>query len=212
MTGGPFRVGLTGTVAAGKSAVGRMFETWGATRIDADDLAREAVRPGSRALSQILDAWGDGVLGPDGTLDRAAMRRRVFGDDSARTRLEGIVHAAIRELRHARVSEASAAGVRVLVEEVPLLFELGLERDYDAIVVVDAAADVRLARAKDTRGWAADEFRAVDASQLPAGEKRRRADHVIENDGDLAQLERAARAAWDAVLAAGGVDRIAPAS
>lgn len=209
MSDRPFRVGLTGTVAAGKSAVGRMFETWGAVRIDSDDLAREAVRPGSKAFAQIRDTWGDDVLSSDGTLDRAALRRRIFDDDGERERLEGFVHAAIRELRAERLAEAAGADTRIVVEEIPLLFEVGLASDYDSIIVVDADGASRAARAHDTRGWTAEEFEQVDASQLPAAEKRRRADHVIDNDGDLAALERAAQSVWSTIVSAAAARRVA---
>ncbi len=206
MSDRPYRVGLTGTVAAGKSAVGRMFETWGAMRIDSDDLAREAVRPGSKALAQIRETWGEDVLRSDGTLDRARLRRRVFDDDEARERLEEFVHAAIRELRAARLAEAAGTDKHIVVEEIPLLFEVGLALDYDSIVVVDAAAAVRAARARDARGWTAEEFEKVDASQLPAAEKRRRADHVIANNGDLAALERSAQSVWSVIQSAAASD------
>lgn len=191
------RVGLTGSLAAGKSAVGRRFEANGAVLIDADELAREAVRPGSPALQRIRERWGEGVLNPDGSLDRAAMRAAVFGDDEARGRLEEIVHAGVRSLREAR--HAAAADAPVIVDEIPLLFELGMEDEFDAIVVVDAAPDERRRRAMAARGWTAVEFDAIEASQMPAADKVARADHVIRNDGDRASLRRGADAVWRAL-------------
>ncbi|MFV1987907.1 MAG: dephospho-CoA kinase [Gemmatimonadota bacterium] len=191
------RVGLTGTVAAGKSTVGRLFETWGANRVDADQLARTAVAPGSPGLAKIRAMWGDGVLQRDGSLDREVVRARVFGDDDAREALEEIVHREVRRLRaewRARQDELAAS---VIVEEIPLLFETGLETGYDAVVVVDAAVEERRRRAVAFRGWTPEEFDAIDATQLPAEEKRARADHVILNDGDRAALESASRAVWD---------------
>ena len=198
----PFRVGLTGTVAAGKSAVARRLAAFGATVIDSDELAREVVRPGSPAFRQIRDAFGEGVIGPDGAIDRAALAGAVFGDDEARARLERISHAGIHELRARRVAEATAAGERVIVEEIPLLFEVGLEGDYDMIVAVDAPAEARQARARRSRGWSPERFASVDAAQLPASEKRRRADRMLDNAGDPERLDQAARELWEGILAA----------
>ncbi|WP_419948074.1 dephospho-CoA kinase [Candidatus Palauibacter sp.] len=198
----PYRVGLTGTVAAGKSAVARRLAAFGATIIDSDELAREVVRPGSPAFHQIREVFGEGVIGPDGAVDRAALARGVFADDEARARLERISHAGIRELRARRVAEATAAGARVLVEEIPLLFEVGLAHDYDMIVVVDAPAEARATRARRSRGWDAERFRAVDAAQLSGPEKRRRAHRVLDNAGEPEQLDEAVRELWEAILEA----------
>jgi len=200
----PFRVGLTGTVAAGKSAVASHLADRGATVIDSDELAREVVRPGSPAHARIREAFGTGVIGPDGAIDRSALREAAFADERARKRLEEISHAGIRELRARRIAEAAAAGVRVIVEEIPLLFEVGLEDDYDMIVVVDAPREVREARALGSRGWAAEEFAAIDAAQLAAAEKRRRADRVLDNRGDSGELAVAAHGLWREILRAAG--------
>ena len=193
------RVGLTGSLAAGKSSVGRLLETLGARRIDADELARRAVRPGSAALEEIRRIWGDGILAADGSLDRGAMRAVVFGDPRARARLEEIVHAEVRALRDGWHAEAERAGARIIVDEIPLLFELGMDDQFDTVVVVDADPAVRRARAMAARGWTADEFEAIDASQLAPEDKVARADHVIRNDGDEAALERAVVAVWRAL-------------
>lgn len=198
----PFRVGLTGTVAAGKSMVARNLAERGAAVIDSDELAREIVRPGSPAYARIREAFGEGVIAPDGTLDRSALREAAFADKRSRERLEEISHAGIRELRARRISKAAAAGVRVIVEEIPLLFEVGLEDDYDMIVVVDAPREVREARALGFRGWTAEEFAAIDAAQLAASEKRRRADRVLDNRGDPGELDIATRGLWREILRA----------
>ncbi|MXW65798.1 MAG: dephospho-CoA kinase [Gemmatimonadales bacterium] len=200
----PFRVGLTGTVAAGKSTLARNLAERGATVIDSDDLAREVVRPGSPAFARIRETFGSGVIGPDGAIDRAALREAAFADEQARERLEAISHAGIRELRARRIAEASAAGSRVVVEEIPLLFEVGLEDDYDMIVVVDAPREVREARALGSRGWTAEDFAAIDAAQLAAAEKRRRADRVLDNRGGPEELDIAARGLWREILRAAG--------
>lgn len=198
------RVGLTGTLGAGKSTLARLFEDWGAWRLDADELAREAVRPGSPALEEIREEWGDGVLDEDGGLDRGEMRRRVFGDADARRRLEAIVHPEVRRLREERMEEARRAGAEVVVGEVPLLLETGMEDEFDVVVVVDAPADVRRRRVAGERDLDAETFRAIEAAQWPADRKREAADHVIENDGDLRELERGARRVWEAVAGPAG--------
>lgn len=192
-------VGLTGSLAAGKTTVGRMLEAHGAVRIDADELAREAVRPGSAALEEIRDIWGDGILADDGSLDRSTMRSVVFGDPEARSRLERIVHGEVHALRRRRHAEAEHQGARIVVDEIPLLYELGLEDRFDAVVVVDAPLELRCARAMEARGWTAAEFAAIEASQLPAAEKVARADHVIRNDGDETDLARATGELWRAL-------------
>lgn len=196
------RVGITGTLGAGKSALGRLFESWGAFRIDADDLAREAVRPGSPALDRIREAWGDRALADDGTLDRGALRRIVAADPEARRRLERIVHPEVGRLREARRAEAARRGAEVVVEEVPLLYEVGLEGEFDLVVAVDAREETRRRRVTREREVTPGEFDAMSAAQLPGEEKRARADLVIWNDGDRRALEREARRAWRRILEA----------
>lgn len=198
------RIGLTGTLAAGKSTVADFFEAWGAWRVDADALAREAVEPGSRALAAIRREWGDEVLREDGRLDREAMRSRVFGDAEARRRLEEIVHPEVGRLRDERVRDAEASGAEVVVSEVPLLLEKGLEDDFDVVVVVDAPRAERRRRAADERDLDARTFEAMEAAQWPADRKRAGADQVIENDGSVDELEGKARAVWERVAGARG--------
>lgn len=193
------RLGLTGTIGAGKSTVGSLFERWGAFRIDADRLAREAVAHRSRGLEEVRRVFGEQVLQSDGTLDRAALRRIVFADAAARERLEAIVHPEVDARRTELLKQAEHEGRRVVVLEIPLLFEKGLTGEFDAIVVVDAPVDVRRARVRETRDISPAEFNAMDASQWAAERKRAGATHVIWNAGDLAALEAAARLAWEAL-------------
>lgn len=193
------RVGLTGTVAAGKSHVGRLFEAWGASRIDADDLARAAVAPGTAGLSRVVEIFGPDVLAPDGSLDRAAVRQRAFSDDEARAALEGVVHAEVRRLRSKWREDQRRRGAPVVVEEIPLLFETGLGDDYDVLIVVDAPREVRRERARASRGWTPEEFDAIDDAQMSGREKREGADHVICTDGAREETERAARFIWDSL-------------
>lgn len=196
-------VGLTGTLGAGKSAVGRLFEAWGADRIDTDELAREAVRPGRPALERIRENWGDRILASDGSLDRPALRRIVTEDSDARQRLEGIVHPAVLELLTERLDEARSGERGVAVLEVPLLLESGLDEMCDLVVTVDAPLEVRKSRVCGERGLSEMEFAALNDAQLSGAEKRSRADIVVENGGSLSELEAAARAAWDSIGRAG---------
>jgi dephospho-CoA kinase len=190
------RVGLTGNVGAGKSTLVSLFASWGAAVIDADVLAREVVEPGGPALAEIRAVWGDGVLDESGRLDRAGMRRIVFADDIAREKLEAILHPAIRARFRELVAEAEVAGDRIVVGVVPLLFEKGLAEDFDVVLLVDAPHEVRVERLVAKRGLSVEEARAVAAAQMPAAEKRSRADLIIDNDSDLTVLERRAWEVW----------------
>ena len=196
------RIGLTGTIGAGKSTVGDLFEMWGARRVDADVLAREVVEPGQPALEAIRNTFGTGVLRPDGSLDRVALRGIVFEDIGALRRLEAIIHPAVDRLRTALLVAAEAEGAGVAVLEIPLLFEKDLQDEFDAVVVVDAPEDVRRKRACDARGLTPDEFSAMDGAQWSGERKRVSADHVIWNDDDLPSLESEARDVWDTLTAA----------
>jgi dephospho-CoA kinase len=190
-----FRVGLTGNIASGKSSVARTWARLGAHVIDADVLARRAVEPGTPGLEAIREAFGDGVI-RDGALDRGAMRRRVFSDPAARKRLESIVHPEVGRLRAEAEAALAADGAAVVVHDIPLLYEVGLQDTFDAVVVVDAPAELRADRLAAARGLSPSEIRDVMGSQMPAEEKRRRADIVIENAGTMAALESEAERVW----------------
>ncbi|MFI5246774.1 MAG: dephospho-CoA kinase, partial [Gemmatimonadales bacterium] len=136
-------VGLTGNIGSGKSTVARMLEARGVPVIDADVLAREAVRPGSAALLAIVARWGPGMLAADGSLDRAAVRRLVFANADERRALDAIVHPHVKNERDALLAAARARGDRVVVCDVPLLFEAGLESEFDVILLVDAPRAAR---------------------------------------------------------------------
>jgi dephospho-CoA kinase len=193
----PLQVGLTGNVASGKSTVAGRWAAAGVPVVSADDLAREAVAPGSEGLEAVVEAFGDAVLDSAGELDRPRLRARVFADPEARARLEGILHPRIARLRSAWVADRVREGHRLVVSEIPLLFEAGLEDAVDRIVLVDAPRQERRRRLVEGRGLDADEAdRIIDAQMDPAA-KRPRSHHVIDNDGSLADLE--ARA--DRVLA-----------
>jgi dephospho-CoA kinase len=193
------RIGLTGTLGAGKSTVADLFERWGAARIDADRLAREAVAAGTPGLRRVVREFGPRVLRPSGDLAREALRRIVFRDPAAREKLEAIVHPEVDRLRRARTELLEKSGARIVVLDVPLLFEKGLDAECDVTVTVDAPVEQRRARVVEERGLGPGEFEAIDAAQWPAERKRAAADHVIRNDADRETLRGRARAVWDAI-------------
>lgn len=188
--------GLTGNIASGKSAVASRLAAFGAPVIDADLLAREAVEKGRPALAAIHARWGDAVLRPDGSLDRAALRRIVFADATERAALDAIVHPAVARLRHAATETARRRGEPFVVCDIPLLFEAGLEGTVDRIVLVDAPESARRERLVGLRGLPSHEADAMIAAQIPSAAKRARADHVIDNDGSLEDLEPKVDALW----------------
>jgi dephospho-CoA kinase len=189
-------VGLTGNIASGKSEVARFLTDWGATIIDADVLAREAVRPGSSAFQRIIDRWGNQVVSDDGTLDRGALRRIVFGDRAQLDELNTIVHPEVAALRDTYIEEAEDRGDTIVVYAIPLLFEANMADEFDVIVLVDAPKHVRLERLMRTRGLDATEAMNMITSQMPTELKRGQSDFVIENGGSLEDLERQTREIW----------------
>jgi dephospho-CoA kinase len=187
-------VGLTGGIGSGKSTVAAMLVERGAVVVDADDLARRAVDPGTPGFQRVREAFGDAVVRPDGSLDREALAATVFRDQEARKRLESIVHPEVARLfleqrrRHEGTDE-------VLVYTVPLLVENGLQGMVDVVVVVTADESIRLARLQ-ARGLDAEAARARMAAQLPDAERERVADEVIRNDGSVEELERRVDQVW----------------
>jgi dephospho-CoA kinase len=179
-------VGLTGGIGSGKSAVADLFAALGVPVVDADAVAHDLSRPGRPGHEAVLAAFGPGVLAPDGTLDRAALRREVFADPAARARLEAVLHPLIRsEARKAIATWATPWGLVV----VPLLFERG---GFDGVVgrtiVVDCPEDEQLRRVVARSGLTEAEVRAIMATQLPRAERLARADDVIDNGGPRAAL------------------------
>lgn len=181
-------VGLTGGIGAGKSAVSWRLVERGAALVDADVVAREVVAPGTPGLAAVVDAFGDGVLGGDGALDRPALGRLVFGNDAARARLNAIVHPLVGERTLALASRAEADGARLLVHDVPLLVENGLAPGYHLVVVVEAPVAVRLHRLTALRGMPEGDARARIAAQADDTQRRAVADVVLANDGRLEAL------------------------
>jgi len=193
------RIALTGNIASGKSEVARMLADRGATVIDADLLAREAVEPDTQAFRDIIKRWGKDVLNDDGGLDRAALRRIVFADQSELDALNRIVHPGVTRLRDREIALARERGDPMVICVIPLLFERNIVDEFDAIVLVDALRPLRLERLVATRGMEATEAMNMIASQMPAELKRARADYVIENNDSLQDLERDVNALWSSL-------------
>jgi len=192
-------IGLTGNIASGKSTVARLLAERGAVVVDADRLAREVVRPGTPALERIAERFGEEMLAPDGTLDRAALRGHVFADGGELEALNEIVHPEVERLRELRVAQARAGGARVVVCDIPLLFEKHLADRFDAIVLVDAPRPLRLERLVRDRGLYEAEAMDMIAAQMPAELKRARSDYVIDNTGSLGDLARRVDDVWRAL-------------
>lgn len=193
-------VGLTGNIGSGKSTVAQMLSERGATIIDADVLARRAVELGTVAFEKIVARWGTAMLGPDGHLDRATLRRVVFADHDQLEELNQIVHPEVERLRVRLVEQARKRGDRLVVCDIPLLFERHMTDRFNRIILVDAHRSVRLERLVKDRGLRETEAMDMIAAQMPAELKRARADFIIENDGTLAQLERRVHDAWSALV------------
>lgn len=187
----PFCVGLTGGIGAGKSSAARLFEELGAAVVDTDEIAHELTRPGAPAIGAIRNAFGAGYIAPDGGLERARMRRLVFGDPAAKTKLEAILHPLIRNESRARIAAAQQPYVIVVV---PLLLETGACRDLvQRVLVVDCSEEQQVARGTRRSRLTAEEVRAIMAAQLPRAERLERADDVLDNDGGMEALQRQVR-------------------
>ncbi|QDW63301.1 dephospho-CoA kinase [Oerskovia sp. KBS0722] len=196
-----FRVGLTGGIAAGKSVALDRFAELGACVIDADVLAREAVAPGSVGLEEVVEAFGDGVLAPDGSLDRARLGTIVFGDDEARRRLNGIVHPEVRRLSAEREALVAARDPRaVVVHDIPLLVETGQAESFHLVAVVVAPEDVRLRRLVTSRGMSEDEARARIAAQATDAERLAVADVTLDGSDTPEALRAEVDALWERVV------------
>lgn len=185
------RIGLTGGIGSGKSTVARRLAERGLAVVDADQLARRAVAPGSPGLARVVEAFGPEILSPDGDLDRRALGRVVFEQPERRAALEAIVHPEVARLAAEASEQARAAGARAFVYDVPLLYENGLEEQFERVVVVGASLPTRRARIAARDGLSEAEIEARIASQMPLETKLERADHVIDNDGALDATLRA---------------------
>lgn len=189
-------IGLTGGIATGKSTVARLLAEHGAWIIDADQLSREVVAPGSPALTRIAELFGPQVIAADGVLERQALRELVFSDPAKRRTLEALLHPAIAELASVRLEEARQAGATVTVYMAPLLIEAGATDRVDEIWVVTVRPEVQLARLMARDRCNLEQARQIVAAQMPLAEKERFGLVVIENSDSLEETARQVDAAW----------------
>lgn len=180
------RIGLTGGIASGKSHVRARFEALGVATVDADVLARDAVMPGSPALQRIIERFGTGILDASGALDRRAMGTLAFGDQESRRALESIIHPSVRQALE-NWFQALPPSRPFGIADVPLLYETGLEQDYDRVIVTACDPETQLSRLMARDDLTEAEAMQRMAAQWPLAEKIRRADYVIRTDGTLDQ-------------------------
>ncbi|MEX2328663.1 MAG: dephospho-CoA kinase [Nitriliruptoraceae bacterium] len=184
-------VGLTGGIGSGKSTVADLLRVRGATVIDADAVAREVVEPGQPALVELVQRFGDDVVDDDGRLRRRELAERAFADDDAHASLERITHPHISRRVEQRLADLSAEAdpATLVVVDHPLLIETGQTQRFAALVVVLADEQIRVDRVCRERGLTPDEVRARMTRQVDDAQRRAAASHVIENSGNLADLE-----------------------
>lgn len=190
-------LGLTGSIASGKSLLAARMAERGAVVIDADRLGHEVIRPEGPAYAGVVREFGPGVVGADGQIDRPALGALVFADPARRARLNALVHPHLKAELGRRVAAEAAAGAALVVVDAALIFELGIADRFDAVVVV-RAPEARQLEWLMRRGLDEGAARQRIAAQMPAEEKARRATYVVDNDGPAERLAQAA----DRVLAA----------
>lgn len=183
-----YMIGLTGGIGSGKSTVAALMRQRGFPVVDADQVARDNMEPGSSVLAAVAEEFGADLLGPDGALDRAELARRAFASEEATQRLNAITHPAIRAESARRFAALEAAGERAAVYDMPLLVELGMDQDMDMTVVVDVNPEERVRRLVTHRGLDEADARNRIARQIPDVERRAAADVVLDNNGTEKQL------------------------
>jgi dephospho-CoA kinase len=193
-------VGLTGGVGSGKSTVAGMLRELGAEVVDADEASHAVYEPGTPGFAAVVRGFGDGYVS-GGRIDRRRLGELVFKDADARRRLNAIVHPLVRDWMAARTVEAAERGAAIVVQDVPLLFENGLESLYSSVVLAYVPEDVQVERLVGGRGFTAERAREVIAAQMPIDEKRRLAEHVIDNSGTTAETRAQVDRLWPRLLA-----------
>jgi dephospho-CoA kinase len=194
-------IGLTGGIATGKSTVASMLRRLGAKIIDADELAREIVKPDREAWREIVEAFGHGILRKDRTLNREKLRKIVFADPRSRKLLESITHPRIRALARERIEKLAAEGAAVIIYEAPLLFENRVHLWLRPVILVASDSETQKRRLRERDRLSESEIRNHLGAQMPLEEKAKLADFVIENSGELKDLERQVREVWEKIRA-----------
>jgi len=182
-------VGLTGGIATGKSTVAKILRDLGYVVVDADQLARQLTQPGTPALQEIQQAFGREMVQSDGQLDRSRLAKFIFNNAAERTKLEGILHPKIQELRAKEKHQIEQAGHELAFYDVPLLFEKNMEPEFDAVVLVYASVDEQIKRLAERDHLSTQEIDIRLQSQMPIDDKRKLANYVIINQGSLAELK-----------------------
>jgi dephospho-CoA kinase len=188
-------IGLTGGIGSGKSTVAAMLRELGAIVIDADEATHAVYAPGTPGFDAVVRDFGPDFI-TNGQVDRRLLGALVFADDEARMRLNAIVHPLVRDWMAQRTAEAVQGGAEVVVQDVPLLFETGLERLFSSVVLVYVPQELQVERLVAGRLLPEPRARAVIAAQMPIDEKRRRAHHVIDNSGTVEQTRRQVEEMW----------------
>lgn len=184
-------IGLTGGIASGKSTVSRILKSHGFPVVDADALARQVVEPGSSGLAQVVAQFGTGVLNPDGSLDRKKLGQAVFGNPQKLLQLESILHPLIQAETRRQRTECEQRGEKFAFYDVPLLFEKNLESQFDAVIVVRASESLQKLRMKQRDQLTETEISNRLSAQVPMAHKVAKATWVLDNEGSLADLEKA---------------------
>lgn len=192
-------IGLTGGIAAGKSAVAAMLQRLGAKIIDADELAREIVEPGQEAWREIIAAFGREIIRQDQSIDREKLRKKVFEDEQARKRLESITHPRIRTLAQQKIQQLAREGAEIIVYVVPLLFENRLHLWLRPVILVACDSAIQKERLQKRDNLNKREIRRHLEAQMGLEEKKKLADFIVENDGSLEELEKKVREVWEKI-------------
>ncbi|HEY4889729.1 MAG TPA: dephospho-CoA kinase [Candidatus Dormibacteraeota bacterium] len=195
-------IGLTGGAGSGKSTVSEMLRELGAVVVDADEAAHAAYEPGSPGFEAVVREFGTQYV-REGRIDRARLGELVFHDEDARHRLNAIVHPLVREWMAARTAEAAMRDAEIVVQDVPLLFENGLERLYSTVILAYVPEHLQLKRLVEGRGLSEDRARSMVAAQMPIEEKRKLAHHVIDNSGSREATQQQVEWLWDQLVRAG---------
>lgn len=190
-------IALTGGIACGKSTVAGMLRELGAFIVDADEISRSLTAPGGRALPALRECFGDGIFSPDGTLDRAALGQLVFSDEEKRAQLNRLLHPMIRAEMAAQARKGMESGAKVVVLDVPLLFEANMQDMADTVVCVHAPEEIQIRRMFSRNGYTREEALSRILSQMPVSEKLRLSDLAIDTNTSLDELRRSVRSLYE---------------
>ena len=199
-------IGLTGNVASGKTTVADRWREAGVRVIDADRLGHDVLREDESAREALVEAFGEGILAPDGAIDRALLGERAFADDAGVRRLNAIVHPPLLGRLRAARERAARSGATLVVVDAALIFEFGMEDALDAVVLVMAPPEVRADRLRKTRHLDDERIARIMATQMPDAEKVKRSDYVVVNDGSIEELVAAADRTLAGIRADFGLD------